>query len=427
MIPQRADILPRSVAVSEGTPLGKGILLPLDQTGNHLLGIKELAKPLNAVSGEIRDQWTYMAHLTTAARYPYETFLSPFGRGGIIGGRDGYGTLDLALLSGARRKNATRETTSPLKAWLHEHRKNPYPTKGEKIMLAILTKMTVTQISTWFANARRRLKKDNKMTWSPRNKSTDKRDSVSRSSKFETEESRKGSGSSTDDEDFIHCMDTDENEQHSPEFSKAGDVRMEDDVFSEDERPICISDKTEAKREAACEQDAEPKVKTNSEMSTKQSQEGLLKKIDFGGNNSPVGNLQRWVDGHFGNQSPVDFPRELTPPRTPVEEVISHGLYNVKETLKSKEKVKNNQDADSGRKLREIVLKDKQCSEGLPEHRRNRDDCSDFINKAPPSSEDVFRSVAATESGLPSQFKSCGLTSHREIDAVLALTSLASR
>ncbi|KAG7259866.1 hypothetical protein CRUP_018243 [Coryphaenoides rupestris] len=63
-----------------------------------------------------------------------------------------------------RRKNATRETTSTLKAWLQEHRKNPYPTKGEKIMLAIITKMTLTQVSTWFANARRRLKKENKMT-----------------------------------------------------------------------------------------------------------------------------------------------------------------------------------------------------------------------------------------------------------------------
>ena len=62
-------------------------------------------------------------------------------------------------------------------------------------------------------------------------------------------------------------------------------------------------------------------------------------------------------------------------------------------------------DADSGRKLREIVLKDKQCSESLQEHRRNRDDCSDFISKAPPSSEDVFRTLTATESGLPSQFK----------------------
>ena len=69
-----------------------------------------------------------------------------------------------------RRKNATRESTSTLKAWLYEHIKNPYPTKGEKIMLAIITKMTLTQVSTWFANARRRLKKENKMQWSPRNR-----------------------------------------------------------------------------------------------------------------------------------------------------------------------------------------------------------------------------------------------------------------
>ena len=46
----------------------------------------------------------------------------------------------------SRRKNATRETTATLKAWLNEHKKNPYPTKGEKIMLAIITKMTLTQV-----------------------------------------------------------------------------------------------------------------------------------------------------------------------------------------------------------------------------------------------------------------------------------------
>lgn len=76
-------------------------------------------------------------------------------------------------INGARRKNATRETTSVLKAWLNEHKKNPYPTKGEKIMLAIITKMTLTQVSTWFANARRRLKKENKMTWEPKNRVDD--------------------------------------------------------------------------------------------------------------------------------------------------------------------------------------------------------------------------------------------------------------
>ena len=64
-----------------------------------------------------------------------------------------------------RRKNATRESTNTLKAWLSEHKKNPYPTKGEKIMLAIITKMTLTQVSTWFANARRRLKKEKRLNW----------------------------------------------------------------------------------------------------------------------------------------------------------------------------------------------------------------------------------------------------------------------
>jgi len=62
-----------------------------------------------------------------------------------------------------KRKNATRESTSALKAWLFQHRKNPYPTKAEKVMLAIVSQMTLTQVSTWFANARRRLKKEHKL------------------------------------------------------------------------------------------------------------------------------------------------------------------------------------------------------------------------------------------------------------------------
>ncbi len=34
------------------------------------------------------------------------------------------------------------------------------------------------QVSTWFANARRRLKKENKMTWSPRNRPGDDDDDL---------------------------------------------------------------------------------------------------------------------------------------------------------------------------------------------------------------------------------------------------------
>ncbi|XP_048886310.1 iroquois-class homeodomain protein IRX-6-like isoform X1 [Brienomyrus brachyistius] len=106
----------------------------------------------------------------SAAYYPYDHSLGQYQY-------DRYGTVDFN--GSSRRKNATRETTSTLKTWLYEHRKNPYPTKGEKIMLAIITKMTLTQVSTWFANARRRLKKENKMTWAPKNKAgEDKKDDL---------------------------------------------------------------------------------------------------------------------------------------------------------------------------------------------------------------------------------------------------------
>lgn len=75
-------------------------------------------------------------------------------------GQPAEGTTDEPVL--ARRKNASRESTATLKDWLEEHGQNPYPTKGEKIMLSIITKMSLTQVSTWFANARRRIKKENR-------------------------------------------------------------------------------------------------------------------------------------------------------------------------------------------------------------------------------------------------------------------------
>ena len=70
----------------------------------------------------------------SAGYYPYDTSsLAAYGYGGAYG------------LAGTR-KNVTRESTATLKAWLNEHKKNPYPTKGEKIMLAIISKMTLTQV-----------------------------------------------------------------------------------------------------------------------------------------------------------------------------------------------------------------------------------------------------------------------------------------
>ena len=51
-------------------------------------------------------------------------------------------------LNGARRKNATRETTSTLKAWLYEHRKNPYPTKGKSEVTIIYFSLVLNSLKS---------------------------------------------------------------------------------------------------------------------------------------------------------------------------------------------------------------------------------------------------------------------------------------
>ncbi|KAL4235442.1 Irx1p [Mactra antiquata] len=95
---------------------------------------------------------TLKAPSSLSQHYYVDQMMNPHPYGSMYPGFD---------LNSIRRKNATRETTGPLKAWLSQHKKNPYPTKGEKVMLAIATRMTLTQVSTWFANARRRMKKGN--------------------------------------------------------------------------------------------------------------------------------------------------------------------------------------------------------------------------------------------------------------------------
>ncbi|KAB1253999.1 Homeobox protein Mohawk, partial [Camelus dromedarius] len=56
------------------------------------------------------------------------------------------------------QRQALQDMARPLKQWLYKHRDNPYPTKTEKILLALGSQMTLVQVSNWFANARRRLK-----------------------------------------------------------------------------------------------------------------------------------------------------------------------------------------------------------------------------------------------------------------------------
>ncbi|XP_010873610.1 iroquois homeobox 7 [Esox lucius] len=125
-------------------------------------------------------------------------------------------------------KVATRESTSALKAWLNEHLKNPYPTKGEKIMLAIVTKMSLTQVSTWFANARRRLKKENRVSWASKDKSDEEEGESD-------EEDVEGSlqKSRLDDEDEIDPQSLDDNSTPEPVDARLGKLSKEDQKDNE--------------------------------------------------------------------------------------------------------------------------------------------------------------------------------------------------
>ncbi|XP_026187339.1 iroquois homeobox 7 [Mastacembelus armatus] len=120
-------------------------------------------------------------------------------------------------------KVATRESTGALKAWLNEHLKNPYPTKGEKIMLAIITKMSLTQVSTWFANARRRLKKENRVSWASKEKS-DEEDEEQEGESDEDEVSLQKWHIDERQPDHAH---TDEHAKTALESSAAVDAHLE--------------------------------------------------------------------------------------------------------------------------------------------------------------------------------------------------------
>uniref|UniRef100_A0A8C6WE22 Iroquois homeobox 1b n=1 Tax=Neogobius melanostomus TaxID=47308 RepID=A0A8C6WE22_9GOBI len=108
-----------------------------------------------------------------------------------------------------RAKTATRETTSTLK----------------KIMLAIITRMTLTQVSTWFANARRRLKKENKVTWG---RSAEDRDGRIFSSDNEDEPGK--AGSDEDEEIDLETVDLErpeEQPQRGAEEAQTGGLSRE--------------------------------------------------------------------------------------------------------------------------------------------------------------------------------------------------------
>lgn len=237
-------------------------------------------------------------------------------------------SLDYALLSNARRKNATRETTSTLKAWLNDHKKNPYPTKSEKIMLAIVTKMTLTQVSTWFANARRRLKKENKMTWLPKKKTGDKKDKNSNS-----------------------CLSDSNGDDIGNDDDMDIDITNEDSLSDYHDKPSAAAEGpalSQEKLKSSGDTIQRPSVIRAIESPTFDEIRDRFKEAD-----SPVHNLQNWINDCFQhkpcNDDLNDFPKALTPPATPIENQVttfsSQKLFEAYDANKAK--TSNNEISDT--------------------------------------------------------------------------------
>ncbi|CAF4306356.1 unnamed protein product [Rotaria socialis] len=56
-----------------------------------------------------------------------------------------------------------KNSTGPLKHWLFEHQHHPYPNETDKQELMEKTKMSLSQITVWFTNARVKMRKENKL------------------------------------------------------------------------------------------------------------------------------------------------------------------------------------------------------------------------------------------------------------------------
>jgi hypothetical protein len=56
-----------------------------------------------------------------------------------------------------KRGKLPKETTDYLKAWLHRHSDHPYPSEEEKKQLCHATGLSMSQVSNWMINARRRI------------------------------------------------------------------------------------------------------------------------------------------------------------------------------------------------------------------------------------------------------------------------------
>ncbi|XP_067248240.1 iroquois-class homeodomain protein IRX-1a isoform X2 [Chanodichthys erythropterus] len=223
----------------------------------------------------------------------------------------------------ARPKNATRESTSTLKAWLNEHRKNPYPTKGEKIMLAIITKMTLTQVSTWFANARRRLKKENKVTWGARSKEDEDGNIFGSDNEGDAEKNEDEEEIDLESIDIDKIDDNDGDQSNEEDEEKRGELES----LQEKRRALALE------AHEAYEKSKSNVISAGKEPSDANNNTRVLSPSRQGGFQVPVSNkpkiwsLAETATSPDSSQKPTSPSVPATPAGTHPAFLPSHGLY----------------------------------------------------------------------------------------------------
>ncbi|KAL1969250.1 hypothetical protein VTN77DRAFT_9442 [Rasamsonia byssochlamydoides] len=91
----------------------------------------------------------YPASYTSETEYSQMMHSPPTSNFGVLG--------DPVDSRGKRRRgNLPKPVTDILRAWFHEHLDHPYPSEEDKQMFMSRTGLSISQISNWFINARRR-------------------------------------------------------------------------------------------------------------------------------------------------------------------------------------------------------------------------------------------------------------------------------
>ena len=130
---------------------------------NYLFSIKCLGWPLmNYVeSGELQlhqpNALYLVSHLAKKDPKVPKTASSPSNQPSSSGDNEESSLEPLVIDFKNRKKTPyTKIIRKVLKEWLVQHLTNPYPSDSQKMQLAGETGLTITQVNTWFVNARRR-------------------------------------------------------------------------------------------------------------------------------------------------------------------------------------------------------------------------------------------------------------------------------